>query len=160
MPTPQQALIIGFMAALLLVIPFVISLRRSWIKQGFDRATEHPSMTMSKHLARAGEELAAANRQLFAQRLDSAIKIERLQKEIAEHNGSITLALKMDTADFKALNRMAGVLSLAAETFDALRASAKAADARSAALECVKLASRLRPQKGQSSEQVVQEQAA
>lgn len=160
MPTPQQALIIGFMAALLLVIPFLLSLRRIWIKQGLDRATEHTSMTMSKHLARAGEELAAANRQLFAQRLDSAIKIERFQKEIAEHNGSITLALKMDTADFKALNRMAGVLTLAAETFDALRASGKAAEARSAALECVNLATRLQPKNDQPNERVVQEQAA
>ncbi|MFK9080257.1 hypothetical protein [Pseudomonas neuropathica] len=160
MPTPQQTLIIGFMAALLLVIPFVLSLRRSWIKQGFERATEHTAMTMSNCLAKASEELAAANRQLFAQRLDSAIKIEQLQKELSEHNGSITLALRMDTADLKTLNRMAGVLTLAAETFDALRASGKATEARSAALECVNLASRLQSQNGQSNGRVVQEQAA
>lgn len=160
MPTPQQTLIIGFMAALLLVIPFVLSLRRSWIKQGFERATEHTAMTMSNCLAKASEELAAANRQLFAQRLDSAIKIEQLQKELSEHNGSITLALRMDTADLKTLNRMAGVLTLAAETFDALRASGKATEARYAALECVNLASRLQSQNGQSNGRVVQEQAA
>lgn len=160
MPTPQQTLLISFMVALLLVIPFVLSLRRSWIKQGFERATEHTAMTMSNCLAKAGEDLAAANRQLFAQRLDSAIKIEQLQKELSEHNGSITLALRMDTADLKTLNRMVGVLTLAAETFDALRAREKATEARNAALECVNLASRLQAQNGQSNARVAQEQAA
>jgi cbb3-type cytochrome oxidase subunit 3 len=97
------------------------------------------------------ESLAKANRELFSVRLDCATKIEDLRQEVAKHKQTQTLSLKVETSDLRTLYRLAAILTLAADTFEGLRAKLKAAEARKAAQDCLALAATLKMQAPQAA---------
>jgi hypothetical protein len=104
-----------------------------------------------RQIINLSEDLAKANRELFSLRLDSATKIEDLRREVAKHKQTHTLSLKVETSDLRTLYRLAAILTLAADTFEGLRAKLKAAEARKAAQDCLALAATLKMQAPQAA---------
>jgi hypothetical protein len=133
----------------------ILALAIIWISYWMGRREGQESRTIDigtdRQVMDLSENLAKANRELFTLRLDSATKIEDLRREVAKHKQTHTLSLKVETSDLRTLYRLAAILTLAADTFEGLRAKLKAAEARKAAQDCLAMAAVLKTQTPQAA---------
>ncbi|WP_122316110.1 hypothetical protein [Pseudomonas cichorii] len=141
MPSPQTSMIIGFLLALVLVIPFVLSLRRTWIANAIRNHSAVMDGNTRTEIEDLKNDLAKAERELFHAKANAWDQIKALQFKLHDQ---VSSALRFDTTDLKTLYRHAAILTLAAETFSALKANKKATEARKAAQECIDLAAKLK----------------
>lgn len=144
MPSPQTSMIIGFLLALVLVIPFVLSLRRTWIANAIKDHCAGIDDDARTQIADLKNDLAQADRELFEMKADAWNKIQILEHKLAAKAENVTLAFNVDISDMRTLYRLAAILTLASETFSALKATGKATEARKAAQECIDLAAKLK----------------
>ncbi|MBX8475379.1 hypothetical protein K5D38_11355 [Pseudomonas cichorii] len=157
MPSPQTSMIIGFLLALVLVIPFVLSLRRTWINNAIRNTYAMMDSNAKTEIDDLRNDLALAERELFEIKADAWNKIQILEHKLAAKAENVTLEFKVDISDLRTLYRLAAILTLASETFSALKATGKATEARKAAQECIDLAAKL---KGKAHQAQLPEHAA
>jgi hypothetical protein len=128
----------------LIILALAIIWISYWMGRRDGKGSGATDIGTDRQIINLSEDLAKANRKLFSLRLDSATKIEELRRELAKHKQTHTLSLKVETSDLRTLYRLAAILTLAADTFEGLRAKLKAAEARKAAQDCLAMAAALK----------------